>query len=462
MSIRRLSDDNNLNIKCQDLEISGTNNITLESLADTNITNPGTGNVLTYSNNSWINLPASGGAVSMNDLTDVNAPTPSENSVLYRNNSNEYVSTSAGTTLGDVLTSQGAGLPVTWVSARDNQNLGDHYNAFFSAYEKGQLISRNTANDTWETVNIGNEADLLGVSASGVVRWIDVRTRNEELLNKTIDRTNNNLINVFNQLLVNRVQRFKSVIANMVNGSYIDGSPVSTNDKVLIIGQDNSNPTFSKVGNGLYLVNAIAPPTRLDTGLNSSTQQYYCDGGSQYAESLWRCKQALGSDVCEVDELDFIRLDVQSKLYGSIYQSLPYSLTLPAIANTYAQFRAVTTGGPTSGDVTQDTLNRVITVPIRATTTYEISFNVSWNSTSMGNKSYTFAVHWDDGGGIQECVASKSSRALPTNDLGITSGSCLHIVNAGTSVTFSLQVKSDTASVNLTSVSGHFRVKEIS
>ena len=208
---------------------------------------------------------------------------------------------------------------------------------------------------------------------------------------------------------------------------------------------------------------AVAPPTRIDTGLNSSTQVYTCNAGTVYQNSIWQSEQATGSDVAGTDDLTFTRIDVEAKLYASLWQNaVSKSQTLNGTANTYDHFAGYDAGGPNSSSMTVNTLTQIITPPIGATHYYEIEYSVSWDSTTSGNKIYTFAIHTrTNGGSWTECPMSRALRALPNNDTGITTSKCVHRVLGGDTVEFELRVKSDVASVNITSYGGYMTVNQI-
>lgn len=467
MSIRNLENGNCIiNATLKTLTVCETVNIDLNQIQNISDTPPNNGEVLTYNTGTlqWQPAPSTGEPMAMNDLIDVNAPDPPENSVLYHNGS-EYVSSPAGVALGDVLTSQGAGLPLAWVSARDNQNLGDHYNCFFSSHSKGQLISRMTDNDTWETVNIGNEADALTVSASGVIRWADISSRPETLTNKTIDRQNNGLKNVYDVVHVDRLKNTKILVDSIDENTFIDGSPLGIGNTVLVIGNDDSNPVFSSVYNGVYLANASGTlPTRLDVSKNASTQKYVILSGDSYEGSVWMSNAKTGNDIAGVDSLFYYREDNPAKLYGSIYLLSPsYSQTLNALPNVYDTFTGFDAGGVTSSSVQLNLTLCTITPPSnREDLVYNVEYNLSWSSSTVANKLYTFAIFKEvDLGTPILLEASRTSRQLPNNDFGVTGSSSFLTVEAGTSVTLYLAVKCDVSSANIIVNGGHFRIHQV-
>jgi hypothetical protein len=286
----------------------------------------------------------------------------------------------------------------------------------------------------------------------------------QTLTNKTIDKKDNIILNTNDTVFVDRVKKQKIVVANIANGTFIDGSTVSTGDIVLIIGQDDSNPAFPSTENGVWQVNISAPPTRLDTGLMSSSQIYICQGGQEFKDTILRCNKETGSDIAGTDSLFFTRIDKPERLYGGLWQNGgSYSITLNAIANTYDKILPFTAGGPNQSSVSVNTATDTITITPDNTRIVELEYNMSWNSTTGGNKVYKLGVFSStDGGAFTECVPSVSYRQLPNNDVGVTTGSCRLICNGGSTYVFDLRVSCDVASANFTSVSGHLHISEVS
>jgi hypothetical protein len=337
----------------------------------------------------------------------------------------------------------------------------------------GGLLRYNKSTSSPETFT-ANPGELLiydngfGALAVGPNNWViasngpgvvptyqDIATKAETLTNKSIDGFQNTLTNVIENVTINRVAKSGPVfLPNLYVGAFVDNQPVVLNDKVLLTKQ------FTASEQGLYLVNtAPNPPTRLDENYNSSRKRYICIGGDLYTDSIWMCNNETGSDVGGTDILQFRRVDNDAKLHAGMYQNIvSVSQTLNGTINTYDVLTMFDTASATSGSVSVNTFNNTITTPNTATKVFELEYSISWTSNTNGNKEYTLGVFVD---GVL-CRASESSRSLPTNIIGETSGSCLMQLSTGSTHVIDLRAKSDTASVNITTNSGHLRVKEVS
>ena len=303
-----------------------------------------------------------------------------------------------------------------------------------------------TAPNNWMIASNG-----VGVAPT----YQDIASKAETLTNKSINGFDNTLTNVMENVIINRVAKSGPVfLPNLYVGAFVDNQPVVLNDKVLLTKQ------FTASEQGLYLVNSAPnPPTRLDDLYNSSRKRYICDGGDLYTNSIWMCNNETGLDVGGTDTLQFRRVDNDAKLYGGLYQNVAtYSQTMNATINTYDQLLCFDTASPTSGSVSINTIADTITLPSTEQKVYELQYNLSWDSITGGAKEFTIGIFVD---GVL-CRQSESSRSLPNNLLGETSGSCNMMIPANTSPVIDLRAKSDTSSVNIRINSGHLRVKEIS
>jgi hypothetical protein len=297
-------------------------------------------------------------------------------------------------------------------------------------------------------------------SADVIVGEITVQT----LTNKTMDKQLNTMLSVNDTVHADRLKSQKIVVANIANGQFVDGAAMVTGEKLLITGQDDSNPAFPSTENGLYLINAVAPPTRLDTGYQSS-QKYYIKSGNEWNGTLWTCHEETGSDVSGINSLFFSRIDNKPNLWGRMYQNGgTVSLTTNVVANTYDKLLLFNAGSSVgSQEVAVNTATDIITLAPDRLTTFIIKYWCSWDSTTSGGKTYDFSIFTNlNGGGAVQCISSLSRRGLPNNDEGEISGSCIINVNSGDSLEVDLRASCTQVSANITSYSAHVTVTQIS
>jgi hypothetical protein len=276
-----------------------------------------------------------------------------------------------------------------------------------------------------------------------------------------VDRLVQPVQNVYQTIKIKAVEVFKRAINTTFAGSIVDNVLINDQDIILLTGQ---TAPFSPVENGLWRVNTNpTPPTRLVVGGLASSKIVNVEDGQQYAGSVWMCKTQTLSDVNGTNELQYERIDSNLKLYAGMYQNIvTYSVTLSGVANTWELFNGFDAGSPSSGSMLVNTAVDEISTPVGVTRTYEIEYNIAWNSTTGGGKTYEFQIwHSIDGGPEIPCRASLTQRGLSNNDVGQSSGSCMHICYAGTVCTFMLKVRCNVPSVNLTTYSAHMRVKQI-
>jgi hypothetical protein len=102
---------------------------------------------------------------------------------------------------------------------------------------------------------------------------------------------------------VRRATTANVTLASVINGSSVDGSAVSTGDRILV--------SFQTVGsqNGIYVIQASSAPVRADdmaVGSATASEAVFVESGTLYGDTSFVCTNNSGSDVVGTDSLNFV------------------------------------------------------------------------------------------------------------------------------------------------------------
>jgi hypothetical protein len=398
--------------------------------------------------------------LSINDLNDVLITEPvSNNEVLrfngttveWENKINDRLQDATG--IHDLLTPATTGPDtIALVSDLTGQELNDLTDVNITTPAFAEVLRYNTTTSKWE-----NETNNVMINQGGTQPIYTPATTSPETFALRSD-------NIYNKVEVSVVQTFKTLVANLQAGSFVDGVSVGINDIVLIAGQDGSNPAFPLIENGPYLVNATAPPTRLAVGAPASAFEYVADKGVANAGSCWQSEQETSKSIYGSDDITFGRRDVATRYYGGLYINTTFAGTTNATPNTFDQFLGWTNSATTTPPIVANpALDKIIIDLTNDTThTFSISYNISWSKGGGGVEDYVWAIFKNvNASGDVEMTMSKSVRQHSNNDIGGVSGEAYLQVLGGDTVDITLKVASNVASSSYSAVSGMLRIEQL-
>lgn len=169
----------------------------LDDLTDVNAPTPSNGDVLTWDSTpgEWVSLAPSGGIAELDDIPDVNAPTPSNGDVLtWDSTPGEWVAAAptgggSGIAVEEDGVSEGTGITsLNFTTGLDVSVTGSEATISASGGGGGYGFDRTpTALDIadWSWLNQGTASGANGASSSGIVMTVPSAATNVRMLYKT-------------------------------------------------------------------------------------------------------------------------------------------------------------------------------------------------------------------------------------------------------------------------------------